>query len=309
MKTEEFNFLNKKILIEKRDEVDSHYKISSYKNKLDLMEEKKIPQKPIIDILNHFFLKNKLVSDKTKKSISKIIYSHKDKIIILITKSGREIIWKRDKLIHEYGWFFFVSKRDTDSISKKIKKEEKKAKKREITINIENYHFDSSSIVLKEKQNMRPLYHTKEYFQYFKLITSKNVPQLPIKEVLDNFFNNYEEVPIKEKKAIRKIIFYQNERVIVVKCLIGDLMYKNLEELVKKYGWYFYITGVPVGESDISNAIDKIDKRFDLNYFKNLSLSEDTEKIRVSIYPIVLKPNHNCHILGLGKLNILLASI
>ena len=86
-------------------------------------------------------------------------------------------------------------------------------------------------------------------------------------------------------------------------------MYENLENLVKKYGWYFYITGVPVGKSDISIAIDKIEKRFNLDYFSDISLIDvkgNSNKIRVTIYPIILKPNHNCHIIGLGDLNILL---
>ncbi|MFX1594197.1 MAG: MBL fold metallo-hydrolase, partial [Promethearchaeota archaeon] len=47
----------------------------------------------------------------------------------------------------------------------------------------------------------------------------------------------------------------------------------------------------------------------DLDYFFNISLLDEVTKsnnIRVTIYPIILKPNHNCHILGLGNLNILL---
>ena len=64
-----------------------------------------------------------------------------------------------------------------------------------------------------------------------------------------------------------------------------------------------------MGDSDLSIAIDKIEKKYDETYFSNISLinsSLESENIRVTIYPIVLKPNHNCHILGLGNLNILL---
>ena len=63
-------------------------------------------------------------------------------------------------------------------------------------------------------------------------------------------------------------------------------MYENLKGLVKKYGWYFYITGVPVGESNISKAIDKIEKKFDPNYFNDISVSNGNrnKKIRVTIY-------------------------
>jgi len=156
---------------------------------------------------------------------------------------------------------------------------------------------------------MRALYRTKEYNQYLKLIKSGGIPQLPIRDVLEDLFLKDKLVPIEEKKGIRKIIYYHKEKVIVIKSLIGDEMYENLENLVKKYGWYFYITGVPVGKSELCLAIDKIEKRFGADYFSNISLVEESSNskdIRVTIYPIVLKPNHNCHILGLGKLNILL---
>ncbi|MFX1325984.1 MAG: hypothetical protein ACFE8N_13605, partial [Promethearchaeota archaeon] len=105
MNNEEFKFLEKSIPLEKRGEISSSFKIKAYKSKLEYMENKKIPQKEIKNVLNHFFNKNKIISDKTKKSISKIIYSKKDRIIIIITHSGKDIILNRNRLIKEYGWF------------------------------------------------------------------------------------------------------------------------------------------------------------------------------------------------------------
>ncbi|MBY8986446.1 MAG: MBL fold metallo-hydrolase [Candidatus Lokiarchaeota archaeon] len=269
------------------------------------MEERKIPQKPIKDALNGLFLKNDYLSTKTKNAISKIIHSQKARILILITNSGKEIIANREKLVRDFGWFFFVEKPE----KKEKKSKRREGRKEEITIRKEDYHFKDSVIPLKEKENMRSLYHTKEYLHYLKVIKSQNISQIPAKEVLDDFFNKDNLVPVKEKKGIKKVIYYQKEKVIVVKSLIGDEMYENLENLVKKYGWYFYITGVPVGKSELCIAIDKIKRRFNEDYFTNISLISDegnSKDIRVTIYPIVLKPNHNCHILGLGKLNILL---
>ncbi len=308
MVKEEFKFLDKVIEIENREEISSSIKIKSYEDKLKLMENKKIPQKPILNVLNHFFLNNDEVGKKTKTSISKVAYSQKTRIIIIFTNQGKDIIWKRDKLIYEYGWFFFVSKPKQKSKKEKKENKKKEPKKEERTLSKETYQLEDISFPLKEKENMRSLYHTKEYFQYLKLIKSKNIPQLPIKDVLNDLFLKNEAIPLKEKKSIGKIIYYQMERVIVVKSLIGDMMYDNLKDLVKKYGWYFYITGVPVGESNISDAIDKIEKKFDANYFSGISVSNgnSNDKTRVTIYPIVLKPNHNCHILGIGNLNILL---
>ena len=310
MDKEEFKFLDKTIELEKRDELNSSYKITSYKAKLKFMEERKIPQREIKDVLSHFFIVNKFISKKTKNSISKIIYSQKDRILILITSSGKDIILNRDRLSRDYGWFFFIEKTEKkEKESKKKKPKRKEDRKEEKTISTEEFHFEDIIIPLKEKENMRSLYRTKEYNHYLKLIKSENISQLDIKATLKDLFFKVELIPVEEKKGVRKIIYYQKEKVIVVKSLIGDDMYENLERLVKKYGWYFYITGVPVGKSELCIAIDKIEKRFDTNYFSNVSLVEDSNKskdIRVTIYPIVMKPNHNCHILGLGALNILL---
>jgi Cft2 family RNA processing exonuclease len=307
MTIEEFKFLEKAIELEKKEELGSAYKIKSYSEKMTFMEKKEIPQKPIKDVLNHLFTENEEITAKTKNSISKIIYSPKDRIIILITNFGQDIIWKRNKLIYSYGWFFYVSKPKTKP-SKQKKEKKKEPKREERTVSKEIIELGELVIPIKEKENMRSLYHNQEYLKYLKLMKSGNITQKPIKEVLHDLLLENQDIPIKEKKSIGKIIYYHKERVIVVKSLIGDKMYENLKGLVKKYGWYFYITGVPVGESDISKAIDKIERKFDVEYFKDLSLSggNKNNKLRVTIYPIVLKPNHNCHILGLGKLNILL---
>ncbi|MFX0073638.1 MAG: MBL fold metallo-hydrolase [Candidatus Hermodarchaeota archaeon] len=309
MVLEEFKTPNNKlILVEKIEEMGSSLKIRSYNHKITLMKDKKIPQKPIKEVIEHFFSKNnRIIRPKTQNSISKIKYSSENRIIIAITKSGKEIIWNRDKLIREYGWFFFVSESEKE-IKKKTKKKSKPTKE-ERTVSVEDYHFEENIFPLKKKENMRGLYKTKEYFRYYNKLESKNIPQKPIKEVLNDFFLNFEPIPSKEKQAIRKIIFYEQEKVIVIKSLIGDQMYENLDNLVDKYGWYFYITGVPVGKSDISIAIDKIEKRYDENYFKEISLTDmkkPDNKVRVSLYPLALKPNHNSLILGLGNFNILL---
>ncbi|MFX1530651.1 MAG: MBL fold metallo-hydrolase [Promethearchaeota archaeon] len=312
MSIEEFKFSEKKILIEKRENVNSSYKINAYKSKLKLIEEKKIPQTDINKLLNHFFDKNNYISKKTKTSISKIIFAQKDKIAIIITHSGKDILLNRDKLVRDYGWFFFISKTEKETKQSKKKKPKKKVEQKvERTISTEEFLFEDSKIPLKQKEHMRALYRTKEYNHYLKLINSKNFPQMSIEDTLNDLFLKDKLVPIEEKKSIRKIIYYHKEKVIVIKSLIGDEMYENLDNLVQKYGWYFYITGVPVGKSELCLAIDKIEKKFNAEYFSNISLqlveeSSNSKDIRVTIYPIVLKPNHNCHILGLGKLNILL---
>lgn len=307
MSIEEFVFLKKSIPIVKKEELSSSYKVRSYNTKLKSMEESKIPQKPIQEVLSHLFLENKVISERTKKSISKIIYCIKDRLIIPITNHGKEIIIARDKLIITYGWFFFVSETDPELKKKKLRK--KREPKIEKTISLDAFQFKDLIIPIKQKVNMRSLYRTKEYNKYLKLIKSKQLAQTPMKDVLDDFFLKNKLIPLEEKTGIRKIIYYQQEKVIVLKSLIADEIYANLETLVKKYGWYFYITGVPVGNSEISIAVDKIDQRFSSDYFSTITVldeNNDLENIRITIYPIVLKPNHNCHILGIGGLNILL---
>ena len=306
MVEEEFKFFDHSIVLEAREKVKPSYKINIYKKQYQYIVKHQIPQTPIKDVMKHFFFDNNIVSNEIKKSISKIIYNQSDKLIILITSSGKELIYKRNELINQYGWFFYVT--DNEKKSKKEHKNIKKEKKEEISISSQTYKFDEAVIELEEKQNMRSLYHTKEYFQYFKFINSNNIPQMDIFEVLNHFFQQNELVPFKEKKAIKKLIYYNKEKVIVIKSLIGDKMYEHLKELVKIYGWYFYITGVPVGTSDICQAIDKIPKRYAQDYFKNISFngSNSSSDIRITIFPIVLKPNHNCHILGIGDINILI---
>lgn len=299
------------IPLEAKNELDSSYKITSYLQKLKMMEEKQIPQKPIEETVAHFFSdENKIIPNKVKESISKIIYSEKDRIIIAITNSGKDIIWKRAQLIKEYGWFFFVTASDEKPTQKKKKKNHNKAPpKTEETISKEVYQVGDQSIGLKQKINMRSLYRTKEYNQYLSAIQKRKTHQKPIKELLDEFFSKFEQIPEKEKKSIQKIIYYEQEKVVVIKSLIGDKMYENLKHLVRRFGWYFYITGVPVGSSEISLAVDKIEKRFSIEMFNDISLIENPESVekpKVTLYPIALKPNHNCLILGLGDLNILL---
>ena len=128
MAIEEFKFLEKAIELEKREEIGSSYKIKSYSEKMKLMESKKIPQKLIEDVLNDLLLKNSYISKKTKDSISKIIYSPKDRIIVVTTHLGQDIIWNRGKLIYSYGWFFFVSKPKSKQKSKKANKANKRGR-------------------------------------------------------------------------------------------------------------------------------------------------------------------------------------
>jgi Cft2 family RNA processing exonuclease len=306
MVEEEFKFFDHMIILEAREKIKSSYKINIYKKQIQYMDKNKIPQKPIKELLRHLFFENTIISNEVKKSISKIIYSESDKLIILITSSGKEFIHKRNELVNQYGWFFYLV--DKEKKSKKDHKISKKQKKEEITISTQTYNIKDISIELEEKQNMRSLYFTKEYFHYSKFIKSNNIPQMDIHDVLNHFFQDNKLVPFKEKKGIKKAIYYHKERVIVVKSLIGDKMYEHLTDLVRLYGWYFYITGVPVGSSDICQAIDEIPKRYDQEYFKNINLntSNPSSDIRITIYPIVLKPNHNCHILGIGDINILI---
>ncbi|MEJ2278897.1 MAG: hypothetical protein P8Y70_14290 [Candidatus Lokiarchaeota archaeon] len=75
------------------------------------MKKENIPQKPVKDVLDDFFSKpNDIISEKAKKSIEYIYYNKSDRIIILATKHGKEIIWRRKDLVEKYGWFFFVVK-------------------------------------------------------------------------------------------------------------------------------------------------------------------------------------------------------
>jgi len=305
MSSERINFsTGQTLLIEQKDKASSSLKVYSYKQKLKYMEEKSISQKPIKEVLKDLIENNQYISKKAKESISKVFYFPDDRLIVPVTTQGQDFINHRNKLIQNYGWFFFVI--DSED---KLEKKKSKGPSGEKLISTEEYSFHEKTIELKHKKHMRPLYKTKEYYHYNKLMRNKRIPQKPVKKVIHDFFFNYDKVPLKEKKAIRKIIYYEKPRVIVVKSLIGDQMYENLTELVEKFGWYFYITGVPVGESEISNVVDAIEKRFDESYFSKIDLtndSQDISDIKLTLFPVALKPNHNSMILGIGNFNIML---
>jgi len=311
MENKSIEFENNSVKVVEGKRLHPSFKVRSYKENLKTMEQKNIPQKPIEEVLNSFFSENlKIISKSTKKSISQIVYYKEERLIILESKHAREVIWNREQLIKKYGWFFFVTKKFIPPGLKETKQRgKKKEKSKERILSKEKYQVNGFQIGLIQKKNMRPLYHTKEYNRYLQIIRSNHIETRPIKETLTDFFLQYDAVPEKEKNAIRKIIYYEQEKVIVVKSLVGDKMYENLEDLVRKYGWYFYITGVPIGKSKVSIAIDKIEKRFDGSYFENTSISKNLksdDKIRLILYPIASRPNHNCLILGIGHLNILL---
>ncbi|MHA1763560.1 MAG: MBL fold metallo-hydrolase [Promethearchaeota archaeon] len=304
---------DKKIPIEKLEEIDSSFKIRSYKQQIKRFEKEGIKPLSIEKVLDDFFNKTRLITKSTKLAITRVYYCPKDRIIILITNKGGEIIRNRDRFTRKYGWFFFVTKKELKKKRTELSVDEKGSEKKkkehqEITVRASEFQFKDKIIIVKQKKNMRPLYRTKEYRKYINLINEKNVPQMPIFEVLKDFFHEFMSVPIKEKKAIEKINYYEEEKVIIIKSFIGDQMYNHLTELVEKYGWYFYITGVSVGESKISLAIDKIKRKFAENYWENMSLLEgkSLEDIKITLYPISQEPNHNCMILQFGIFTLML---
>ncbi|MFO7794712.1 MAG: MBL fold metallo-hydrolase [Promethearchaeia archaeon] len=303
MEKDSIQYNNQTISILEKDQLPFSFKVRSYNEKISLMQKENIQQTPIRNVLDDFFSENnKIISQSTLQSIKRVIYCEEDRIIIIESNKAKEIIWKREELVKKYGWFFFVTK-------KYKVKNKKKSKAGERVIQEEDFKVNHFEIPLIEKENMRPLYKTKEYFKYINILKSQKIPQKEIKETITHFLTKNNNIPEKEKESIKKIIYYKDEKVIVIKSLIGDKMYENLEQLVKEYGWYFYITGVPVGKSEISIAVDKIEKRYDPSYFEDRVLSKnlkDTDKIRLTLYPIALRPNHNCLILGIGHLNILL---
>ncbi|MHA1805279.1 MAG: MBL fold metallo-hydrolase, partial [Promethearchaeota archaeon] len=309
----EVSIEDKKIPIEELEKIDSTFKIRSYKQQIKRIEKKGIKPQSIEEVLDDFFNKTRLIKKSTKLAITKVYYSPKDRIIILITNKGGEIIRNRDRFTEKYGWFFFVTKKELKKKRSELSGEEegsekKKKEHKEITVGEFEFHFEDKIIMIKQKKNMRPLYRTKEYRKYINLIKKKNIPQVPILEVLKDFFYEFTSIPIKEKKAIEKINYYEEDKVIVIKSFIGDQMYNHLTELVEKYGWYFYITGVSVGESKISLAIDKIERKFEENHWQNVSFLKGTslEDIKITLYPISQEPNHNCMILQFGTFTLML---
>ncbi len=180
---EEFKYKDTILVVEKKEELPSSFKIKSYLQNIKIMEDKNIPQKDIQEVLTHFFNENNAISETIKDSITKIIYCPHERIIIIITSMGKDFISKRRELINSYGWFFFVSKSGDSTQNGPVKNNKKKksepVRREERTIAIESYQFEDLTIPLKEKENMRSLYNSKEYNQYLNLMRKKKFPRCP----------------------------------------------------------------------------------------------------------------------------------
>lgn len=133
------------------------------------------------------------------------------------------------------------------------------------------------------------------------LIKSKNIPQKDIMETLNWFFLEFNAVPEDEKKSIREIRFCGENRFITLRMSSNQEAFHRRLEITENTGWYFYITGIDVPDSKISQKIDAITPIYSQDSL-NLEFTND----EFYFQKVCSDMNCNCFLLTVGGRNILL---
>lgn len=124
------------------------------------------------------------------------------------------------------------------------------------------------------------------------------------KQALEWFLNRDRLIPLKEKVAIQRIGISQSNRVFCVETGASRVTYQHLSYLAHNTGWYFYLTGVNLGRSPTSYAVDQIPVKYTKKH-----IEETWDTLRdgpIELIDIGSGPNSVCFLLKIGSLNILL---
>ncbi|MHA1819344.1 MAG: hypothetical protein ACTSU2_17435 [Promethearchaeota archaeon] len=126
-------------------------------------------------------------------------------------------------------------------------------------INGFEFQYDDKIInVLAQDYSQSKRHHTRNYKIALDVINRSNIKQLPIRNALDFYFNKYALVSDAEKDSIDEIYYCEKSRIIVFRMGKGVSTFENRNDLAKKTGWYFYVTGKELKESLVSLYVDKI---------------------------------------------------
>lgn len=120
-------------------------------------------------------------------------------------------------------------------------------------------------------------------------------------EVLNWFFLEYSAVPQVEKTSIREIRFCPQNRFITLRMSENQEAFNRRNEIAESTGWYFYITGIAIPDSDISRKIDAIPS---IHSQDSLNLEYTNEVF--SFQKVCSEISCNCFLLTIGGRNILL---
>lgn len=130
------------------------------------------------------------------------------------------------------------------------------------------FSFRGKRIRVMEEDMSSRRYQTVRYKEALEIIKKEDIRQLLVLEALEWFFHEDKRIPMNDKFAISEISYDYNARIIKIRSAEAHHIYENRNFIARKTGWYFYITGATLPQSELSILIDQISKRFDISDLK-----------------------------------------
>jgi len=148
-------------------------------------------------------------------------------------------------------------------------------------------------------ENIEFRYRTKIYQEITEDLIIKQIPQKPFRDALEWFFHKERSIPLKEKSSIQKIQVLEEDRIFVVYASNQYTMFKKLKYIAENTGWYFYITGVPLKNDEITDYINRLP-----NLQKQITLNWDiSSNFTIELIPIASIMDKNSFLLKIYDKN------
>jgi len=166
----------------------------------------------------------------------------------------------------------------------------------------EHIEFKGTEIPITFLKNAKR-FETPKYQSILKFIQKRNIPQRPWKKVLKWFFEE-NRIPVDEKMAIERIQVSKSNRILCVETGKSRKTFQELRYIAKNTGWYFYLTGVKLGDSIVSETVDEVGRKFDPEAVFEKIVLDGSDGI--GLHCLCEGPNRTSHLLELGGTSILL---
>jgi len=165
------------------------------------------------------------------------------------------------------------------------------------------YRYKGKDIEIYQISESTSRYNTPNFEKVQDIKKKNNVKTKTWKDALDWFFLVDEKIPINAKLSTDRIGVNEAINTFCFEMEISRSVYRNLEYIAKNTGWYFYLTGIKLGTSNLCKAVDDIPRRFKLDDIKKWEIEEDDS---IELINISTLPNSTCFLLQIGDYDILL---
>jgi len=139
------------------------------------------------------------------------------------------------------------------------------------------------------------------YFEVYNYLIKNKIPQLPFKQAILHILRA-KYIPPYTKRGIKEITVYPEARIISLRCLETDIIFRKRWQIAKETGWYPNVTGVRLEESNLSNYVNRFIKENTLNKLR----FEVVKKRPIILDTIASTSNKNAYLLRIGTFNVLL---